>query len=59
MTPVRASGTSDWYPDVAWSSTGWLFIRGGFGVRAYWPGAARAERLPIRLPRSTMAFAAG
>jgi hypothetical protein len=45
--------------DLAWSSSGWLFIRAGSRVKAYRPGAERAEMLPIRLPRSTLAFAAG
>lgn len=58
-TPVRGSGARNWYPDLRWSSSGWLFIRAGFRVQAYRPGAARVERLPIRLPRSTIAFAAG
>ena len=45
------------YPELQWArSTGWLFIRDGRRVRAYRPGAARAERLPIRLPRAVLAF---
>jgi hypothetical protein len=57
--PVPGSGAGEWYPDLAWSADDWLFIRAGARVKAYGPGAARAERLPIRLPRSTIAFAAG
>jgi hypothetical protein len=57
-TPIPGSRARDWYPDLAWSSSGWLFLRIGTRVKAYWPGAARAERLPIRLPRSTIAFGA-
>lgn len=55
---VPASGARNWYPDLAWSAEGWLFIRAGARVKAYRPGAERAVRLPIRLPRSTIAFAA-
>lgn len=59
VTRVRGSGARNWYPDLRWSSSGWLFIRAGARVKAYRPGAARAERLPIRLPDSTVGFAAG
>ena len=58
-TLVRGLRARQWYPDLRWSSSGWLFIRTGFRVLAYRPGAARVERLPIRLPRSTIAVAAG
>jgi hypothetical protein len=59
-TPIPGSATGRRYPDLAWSrSSGRLFIRDGFRVKAYRPGAARAERLPFRLPRSTVAVAAG
>jgi hypothetical protein len=58
-TPIRGSDTGSVYPELAWSASGRLFIRDGFRVMAYRPGNARAERLPFRLPRSTMAFAAG
>lgn len=58
-TPIRGSATGRWFPELAWSEGGRLFIRDGFRVKAYRPGAARAERLPFRLPRTTIAFAAG
>ena len=59
-TPIPGSATGRRYPEVAWSrSSGRLFIRDGFRVKAYRPGDARAERLPFRLPRSTVAVAAG
>ena len=48
-----------WYPELAWSAGGRLFIRSGFRVKAYRPGDARAETLPFRLPRSAVALAAG
>jgi hypothetical protein len=58
---IRGSRTGRAYPFVAWSvSSGWLFIRGGGGrVLAYRPGAARAVRLPLRLPPEAVSFAAG
>ena len=59
VSQIRGSGARNWYPEPRWSSSGWLFIRAGFRVQAYRPGAARMQRLPIRLPRSTIAFAAG
>ena len=58
-TPIRGSATGRWYPELTWSASGWLFIRAGFRVKAYRPGAARAVTLPFRLPRSTIAVAAG
>ena len=57
-TIVRGSRTGKSYPELRWARSGWLFIRDGRRVRAYLPGAPRAERLPIRLPRSAAAFAA-
>jgi hypothetical protein len=57
---IRGSSTGRWFPDLAWSrSSGRLFIRSGFRVKTYRPGDARAVRLPFRLPRSTVAVAAG
>ena len=56
---IRGSGTGRWYPELSWSAGGRLFIRDGFRVKTYRPGDARAERLPFRLPRSTVAIAAG
>jgi hypothetical protein len=59
-TIVPGSRTGKIYPDVRWArSTGWLFIRDGRRVRAYRPGAPRAQTLPIRLPRALMAFTVG
>ncbi len=59
-TAIRGSATGRRFPELAWSrSSGRLFIRDGFRVKAYRPGDARAERLPFRLPRSTVAVAAG
>jgi hypothetical protein len=59
-TAIRGSATGRDYPELHWShSTGRLFIRDGFRMLAYRPGDARAERLPFRLPRSTIAVAAG
>jgi hypothetical protein len=58
---IRGSRTGRAYPFVAWSvSSGWLFIRGHCGrLLAYRPGAARAVRLPLRLPPDASSFAAG
>jgi hypothetical protein len=57
-TTIPGSRTGRAYPELRWSSSGWLFIRDFRRVRAYRAGARRAEVLPIRLPRSLMAFAA-
>ena len=57
-TIIRGSRTGRSYPELRWARSGWLFIRDGQRVRAYLPGTARAERLPIRLPRSAAAFTA-
>jgi WD40 repeat protein len=59
VTAVRGSSAGEWYPEVSWSAGGWLFIRAGFRVKAFRPGAARAVLLPTRLPRTTIGFAAG
>jgi len=56
---IRGSWTGRAYPELAWSRSGWLFIRDGRRLRAYRPGAPQASVLPLRLPRSTIAFAAG
>jgi hypothetical protein len=57
---IRGSATGRSFPELAWSrSSGRLFIRSGFRVKTYRPGDARAVRLPFRLPRSTVAVAAG
>jgi hypothetical protein len=54
---IPGTRTGRVYPELRWArSSGWLFIRDGRRLRAYRPGARRAERLPIRLPRSTVAF---
>ena len=59
VTIVPGSRNRRAYPEVAWApSSGWLFIRYGRRVRAYHPGAPRAETLPFRMPRSAAAFAA-
>ena len=59
-TPIRGSTTGRrWYPELSWSAGSRLFIRDGFRVKTYRPGDARAERLSFRLPRSTVAIAAG
>ena len=57
-TIIRGSRIGGSYPELRWARSGWLFIRDGRRVRAYLPGAPRAERLPIRLPSSAVAFAA-
>jgi hypothetical protein len=58
---VPGSRTGTRYPQLAWSqSSGWLFIRGrGSQILAHRPGAPRALRLPLRLPRAAADFAAG
>jgi hypothetical protein len=54
---VPGSRTGRRYPDIAWSrSSGWLFIHAGRRVRAYRPGASRAETLPIRVPEWVLGF---
>jgi hypothetical protein len=58
-TRIPGSATGRWYPELSWSAGGRLFIRAGFRVKAYRPGDARAETLPFRLPRSTVAIAGG
>jgi hypothetical protein len=56
-TIIPGSRTGRVYPELEWArSSGWLFIRDGRRLRAYRPGAGRAETLPIRLPRSALAF---
>jgi hypothetical protein len=57
-TIIPGSRTGKAYPELRWSHSGWLFIRDFRSVRAYRPGALRAETLPIRLPRSLIAFTA-
>jgi hypothetical protein len=58
-TIIPGSRTRKAYPELGWSpSSGWLFIRAGRTVKAYRPGARRAEALPLRLPVSVVAFAA-
>jgi hypothetical protein len=56
---VPGSRTGKVYPELSWSSSGWLFIRAVRRVMAYRPGAARPVMLPTRLPRSVIAFTAG
>jgi hypothetical protein len=59
-TIIPGSRTGSTYPELRWaSSSGWLFIRAGSRLKAYRPGAPRAETLPLRPPRSAIAFAAG
>jgi hypothetical protein len=56
-TIVPGSRTGRVYPELRWArSSGWLFIRDGRRVRAYRPGAGRAETLSLRLPRSALDF---
>jgi hypothetical protein len=59
IVPGTRTGTS--YPQLSWArSSGWLFIRGRNGrVLAHRPGAPRAVRLRLRLPRDAASFAAG
>ena len=56
-TIIPGSRTGRVYPELQWArSSGWLFIRDGRRVRVYRPGTARAETLPMRLPRAVLAF---
>jgi hypothetical protein len=56
-TIIPGSRTGRVYPGLRWArSSGWLYIVAGHRVKAYRPGADRAETLPIRLPRSVIAF---
>ena len=58
---VRGSRSRGTYPQLSWSrSSGRLLIRGHRGrMLAYRPGAPRAVRLSLRLPRDAASFAAG
>jgi hypothetical protein len=56
-TIIPGSQTGRAYPELRWSrSSSWLFIRDGRRLRAYRPGAARTQGLPMKLPRSVIAF---
>ena len=60
VTAVPGTRTGRTYSQLAWASTGWLFIGGRRGrILAYRPGAPRAVRLPLRLPADAPVFAAG
>jgi hypothetical protein len=58
-TVVSGSAAGRTYPELRWSSSGWLFVRTGERLRAYRPGAPRAVALEVKPPRAAIAFVAG